>query len=102
MMTPAYRALLNLSRKLTITGDPNMIERVALMVLTTYDLENDDQLDVPRDDIIGYILDMGDVEWDFTLTEMERRLMDLPVENLELTVKCGLWIRHLTSMRAFG
>ena len=102
MMTPAYRALFNLSRKLTITGDPLLHERVALMVLTTYDPKNDDQLDVPRDVIIGHILDMGDVEWDFTLTEMGERLMKLPAENLEFAMECAMWIRHLTSMRAFG
>jgi len=100
-MSPSYRALFNLSRKLTITGDPNLIERVALMVLTTYNPENDDELGVPRDDILGHIFDMGDVEWDFTLTEMDRRLMNLPMENLEFIVKCQLWIRNLTSMRAF-
>ena len=71
MMTPSYRALHNLSRKLTITGDPLLHERVALMVLTTYNPENDGQRGMSRDDIIGHILDMGDVEWEFTMAEVE-------------------------------
>jgi hypothetical protein len=100
-MSPPYRALWRISKKMEITGDPLLHERVALMVLTTHNPENDDQLDVPRDDILGYIFDMSDIEWDITMSTAEERIMNLPMEHFEHAVSCSRWIRHIDSMRAF-
>jgi len=100
-MSPPYRALWQLSRKITITGEPLLHERVALIVLTTHNPENDDELGVPRDIILEAIFDMSDIEWDITMTTAEERIMKLPLEHIDIVLSCARWIRHIDSMRAF-
>jgi hypothetical protein len=75
---------------------------VAIVVITTCLPINDNRLDAPREDIIGYILGMNDTEWDFVLNAAEEHLLKMDVKHAEFALNCAKWMKHLTSMRAFS